>query len=570
MPTAAEAELDKVLEEQYRRKLQSDFGLFFRQAWEALNPDTPLVENRYIDAIAEYAQALREGKFTRLIVNQPPRTLKSSIISIAFPCWIWTTEPHVKFIFYTYSFDKLSTPQSVQRRRLILSDWYQTFWGHKFRLSYDENMKWRFSNDRNGHMQVVTGATGTGGNFLIVDDPHSVEEALSDAERQSGVQLFREALMSRLDNPQSDKVCVVMQRLHDSDVTGSLLRDGGWEHLCLPAEAEKRTMVSMPITKKKWIRKVGDLLDPTRLPKHILEQKKTELGSRGYAGQYGQEPAPPSGTIFQTLWWQWYSKPPEFEEVAISVDASFKGKETSDDVAIHKYGMVGINSFLIKRDTRKMGFAATKAAIRAMVNEWPKAYAVLIEDKANGSAIIEELKAEFFVIPINPDFGDKVARAEGCSPMVEAGTVYLPENGDGVKIQTLAAKFPNAEKDDIDALTQFLNWRRKRGAVMKWFEAQAKKVALGQKPELRNPAEGRIEHPDPYEVQRLAMEAAGMKTVRPKLTKPAKAEELKKESPAPDACDVCGGTNFFRSAAGKKCMGCSKVFPKALREVNIG
>ena len=568
MPTKVEAELDKVVEEQYRRKLQNDFAVFVRQAWEVLNPDEPLVENRYIDAIAEHMQALREGLFTRLITNQPPRTLKSTISSIMFPCWVWTTQPHIKFIFFTYSFDKLSVPQSVQRRRLIQSNWYQTYWGHKFTLAIDENMKWRFSNSANGHMMVVTGATGSGGNFLIVDDPHSVEDAISDAERTAGVTKFREGLMSRLDNPQSDKVVVVMQRLHDSDVAGVLLRDGGWQHLCLPSYTEKRTMINLPITKKKWIRKRGDLLDPTRLPKAILDQKKVELGARGFAGQYQQEPAPPSGTIFQTMWWGWYKQPPEFEEVVISVDATFKGKETSDDVAVHAWGMVGIQSYLIARDTRKMGFAATKASIRAFVKMYG-ATIVLIEDKANGSAIIEELKGEFFVIPINPDFGDKVARAEGCSPMVEAGTVFLPSNADGVKIQTLAAKFPNADKDDIDALTQFLNWRRKRGAVMKWFEALGKKARDGQDaaPDPKEPI--KTEHPSPKEVTRLAMEQSGMKNVKSKMTKQVKTEGLQKDALV-TGCIKCGNPNLFTSAKGRKCMKCGEIYPAASKEVNIG
>jgi hypothetical protein len=231
MSTTAELELDLILKEEARRKLEKDFTSFVRQAWEVVHPFEPLHEQRYLSVICEYLTAVRNKEASRLIVNQPPRTGKSSIISIMFPCWVWTTEPSTKFIFYTYSFDKLSVPFSVERRRLIQSPWYQKQWGAKFYLSYDENLKWMFSNSQSGRMTVLTGATGVGGNFLIIDDPHSVEEALSDAEREATVTKVRQGLMTRLDNPQSDSVVVVAQRLHDSDVSGAFLKDGGWTHL---------------------------------------------------------------------------------------------------------------------------------------------------------------------------------------------------------------------------------------------------------------------------------------------------------------------------------------------------
>lgn len=572
MASAARVEFQRIQQEEMRRLvdgerivLERDFGVFFREAWKVLNPFTPLHECRYIDVIAEYLAAVELGQITRLIINQPPRTGKSSLVSIAFPCWSWTRNPQRKFLFYTYSFEQLSVPFSVQRRRLIQSNWFQEHWRGRFFLSYDENMKWSFSNSKTGFMTVVTGATGKGGDCVVIDDPHSVEEALSDVEREAGVTKVREALMSRLDNPESGAIVVVMQRLNENDVTGSLLKDGNWKHLCLPAEAEKAQEISLPVSNKVWKRPAGDLLDPVRLSLEVLNGKKLELGARAAAGQYQQEPAPASGTIFQTDWWEWYEpdKPPEFEQVVVSVDASFKGKETSSDVAVHKYGMVGIRSYLIRRDTRKMGFAATKAAIRAMVKEEPKAEYVLIEDKANGTAIIEELQSEFTVIAIDPGFGDKVARAEGCSPMVEAHTAYLPKNSDGVLIQIRAAKFPNAEKDDIDAFTQFMNWRRKRGASMEWFKLAAKKADAER---AGAPEAQVVEHPTPQQVQRLAMEEAGM-TVRPTLTKPVKAGELKKD--APRVCPDCGG-GLFVSSKGAKCLGCGKVMPARLRETNIG
>ena len=157
--------------------------------------------------------------------------------------------------------------------------------------------------------------------------------------------------------------------------------------------------------------------------------------------------------------------------------------------------------------------------------------------------------------------------------MVEAGTVHLPESADlagvqgtGVKIQELASKFPNAEKDDIDALTQFLNWRRKHGGTMEWFKAQAKKLQEQSSPEK---AEGeRIEHPSIKDVHRLAMEQAGMKVMKPDMSKQVKVGDLKKD--APKVCSECGSDALFQSAKGAKCLRCNHIMPSASKEVNIG
>ena len=197
--------------------------------------------------------------------------------------------------------------------------------------------------------------------------------------------------------------------------------------------------------------------------------------------------------------------------MAITVDATFGSvKESADDVAIQAWGMVGNKSYLVDRDTRKMNFSTTKAAIRSMMKKYD-AHCCLIEKKANGAAIIEELRGEFTIIEISPDWGDKVARAQACSPMVEAGLCYLPSKEVwAVKIQNLAAKFPNADKDDIDAMSQYLNWRRKHGAMLGWLKREAERADKGRQPDpLVQPMPG--EHPTPAQVMALANEQAGMK-----------------------------------------------------------
>lgn len=574
MPTAAQRERDEILADLDEHGhvtdiLELSFPHFVRCAWKILEPATPLNDCMYVDAIAETMQAMREGDIRRLVINQPPRTGKSLLVSVMFPCWVWTTQPSKRFCFYSYAYS-LSTGFNVLRRRLMQSPWYQQRWGSRFTISEDENRVDFFSNSRTGHMSVLTGATGKGGNFLIIDDPHSVEEAISDAERQSGVTKVREGLLTRLDQPHKDCAVVVMQRLHASDTSGVLLEDGTWQHLCLEAEVdEKPVTIRMPITQRKWHRPIGDLLDPMRLSRPVLAEKKRELGSRAYQGQYQQRPAPPGGLIFKTEWWRMYDKRPPMEQVVVSVDATFGSKnDNASDVAIHAWGMIGIDSYLLERSTEKRSFSETKSAIRAMVKR-TNADFVMIEKKANGAAIIEDLQTEFTVISIDPDWGDKRARAEACAPMVEAGIVYLPSGDDAERIKTLAAKFPNDATDDIDAMSQFLNWRRKRGATMKWFEAQAKK-AQDQQVTIPDGSELKpSEHPDPKEVQRLAMEQAGMKVTRPGMSKQVKPGDLKKRDD-PQECENCHSTALSRSRSGTRCNACGHTMAALTREVNIG
>jgi predicted phage terminase large subunit-like protein len=294
------------------------------------------------------------------------------------------------------------------------------------------------------------------------------------------------------------------------------------------------------------------LLDPIRLSDAVLKAKMIELGSVGYAGQYMQEPAPAEGAIFNPSWWQWYDELPPCDEVTVTVDATFGSvKESADDVAIQAWGMTGNKNYFIDRDTRKMNFSTTKAAIRSMMAKH-KASFLLIEKKANGAAIIEELRSEFTIIEVNPDWGDKVARAQACSPMVEAGLAYLPSKQVwAVSIQNLAAKFPNSDKDDIDAMSQYLNWRRKHGQMLGWLKREAERAG-----EKKLPIEAISEHPTPAQVMQVANEQAGMKP-KPKTQERKQTVTQTQVS----SCTNCGSARLFRSAAGCKCLNCQNVMP---------
>ena len=234
-------------------------------------------------------------------------------------------------------------------------------------------------------------------------------------------------------------------------------------------------------------RKRGDVLQPGRFTPEVVRALK--MKPREWATQYAQDPAPSTGNVINPAWFRFYKgkEAPEFELVVLSVDCAFKSAAQNDHVAIQKWGMVGARSYLIERDTDHMGYVQTKARIRSMQQHGRRASCILIEDKANGSAVIEELKADpdfgAAVIPIDPQ-GDKKSRAHAASTDIEAGSVYLPEELEGLSefLRTLGA-FPAARfDDDVDSLSQFLNWRRTRSlslTLVDYFKRQAREIASG-------------------------------------------------------------------------------------------
>lgn len=263
-------------------------------------------------------------------------------------------------------------------------------------------------------------------------------------------------------------------RWHEDDIAGRILptnwngqsgkilcRDGNeWEIICLQAKCE---VENDPLGREE-----GEYLWPEWFDtKHWAQ---FEQNSRTWAALYQQLPVPRGGIVFNRNHWKFYKELPELEEIVISVDCTFKETSNSDYVAIQAWGNKGANDYLLKRVKQRMGFAATVIAIRTMKALYPESIAILVEDKANGSAVIETLSSEIIgIIPIQPE-GGKVARAYAAQPAQEAGNVFLPDPSIDSDIETFLSEissFPaGAHDDEVDACTQYLNWRRVRGKTM--------------------------------------------------------------------------------------------------------
>src|SRR5262249_32450832 len=259
---------------------------FVRQAWHVLEPQTVFVPGFHIDAICEHLEAITRGEIRNLIINVPPRHMKSLLVSVFWPAWEWIRKPHLRYLCSSYA-QGLSVRDSLKCRRLVESPWYQARWGDRFKLTSDQNTKLRFDNDRSGYRlstSVGGAVTGEGGDRILVDDPHNVSEAESDAVRESTTNWFDVAMSTRVNDPRTAAKVIVMHRCHQRDLSGHLLEQGGWDHLCLPAEYEATERVTSINWSDPRI-EIGELLWPERFGAGEIASLKTSLGSYGAAGQ---------------------------------------------------------------------------------------------------------------------------------------------------------------------------------------------------------------------------------------------------------------------------------------------
>jgi hypothetical protein len=422
---------------------------FVRQAWPIVEPSTPFVPGWHIDAIIEHLEAVSRGQIRNLLINVPPRHMKSLLVSVFWPSWEWIRFPERRWLYSSYA-ASLSIRDSVNCRRLIESPWYQEHWGDRFALTSDQNTKGRFDNNRTGYRLTtsVGGAvTGEGGDRIVCDDPHNVQEAESDSIRKSTLDWYDVVMSTRVNDPKTASKVVVMQRCHQQDLSGHLLEQGGFEHLRLPAEYEGPPCVTS-IGWRDPRDEHGALLWPARFGTVEVEDLKRSLGSYAAAGQLQQRPSPSGGGIFKLHWFRYFQprgmnllpvvvrlpdgtltsipaiEVPHCVEQIQSWDCAFKDLETSDYVVGQVWGRLDACYFLGHQVRGRMDFPSTVTAVREVSADWPRAFAKLIEDKANGSAVIQMLSNEIpGILPVNPS-GGKIARAAGCGLGLKTGSVW--------------------------------------------------------------------------------------------------------------------------------------------------
>ena len=281
---------------------------FIPLAWHALEPGRDYVHGWHIDAISEHLEAIGTGEIKRLAIALPPGMMKSMLIAVLYPAWLWG--PHgqafKRIIGFSHRID-LSMRDATRCRNLMTSEWYKGLWGTQFKLRDDQNTKTRYENDQTGFRisDYVRGGTGDRGDLLLIDDPHQVMGADSDTIRGTAITWLHEAMPTRLTDPKKSAIVVIHHRLHEQDMIGEILAsDLGYEYLMLPMEFERDRRCTTSIGFKDPRTKEGELLFPERFPKEVVERDKRAMGSYAVAGQFQQRPAPRGGGMFKRHWFE--------------------------------------------------------------------------------------------------------------------------------------------------------------------------------------------------------------------------------------------------------------------------
>jgi predicted phage terminase large subunit-like protein len=460
-----------MIERQYLElKMRNDLKTFIYRTFKTVAPGQKYCGNWHIDAMAYLLQRCAIGSIKRLLITLPPRHLKSICASVAFPAWLLGLDPSKRIICASYSAD-LASKHARDCRAVMEAAWYRRIFPHT-RISRDKNAEMDFMTTRHGYRYATSVGgtlTGRGGNILIIDDPLKSDDALSETKRSAVNEWFDGTLYSRLDDKREDVIIVIMQRLHLEDLAGHVRAQEPWAHLNLPAIAEIDEQIPIG-PDQSCNRKAGDLLDPTREPKEVLDRIKLTLGSFKFSAQYQQRPVPVEGEIIKWPWFHSYDvlpSPESGDQIVQSWDTAFKADELSDYSVCTTWLVRGNEHSLIHILREQLLYPDLKKTVIGHARNY-YADVVLVENKGSGMALVDDLRrenAESMPTPIAVDpESDKVTRMATQAAKIEAGQVLLPRSAawlDEFKSELL--QFPHGRHDDqVDSLSQFLAWVGKR------------------------------------------------------------------------------------------------------------
>ena len=529
-------DVDKQLFEISKAECEESLAEFVRQAWHIIEPGQKYMHGWHIDFICAHLEAITDGVelddgqlYNRLLVNVPPGTMKSLLIGVFWPAWEWGPRnmPHMRYICASHSLD-LAIRDGLRMRRLITSEWYQTRWGDRVGLTGDQNQKTKFENTATGFRQAAAAGsiTGARGDRVIIDDPHSVDGANSDAQRESTVQWFLEAVPTRLNNPDSSAIVVVMQRLHEADVSGTILdKRLGYDHVMLPMEYDplRATPTQLGIEDPRQTDR--ELLFPARFPQEVVDRDSRVMGPYATAGQFQQEPTPRGGGVIKPGWWETWMEEgyPPFDYIIASIDTAYTTKTENDFSAMTVWGVFSGDYSTMRAENfvnarGKFRNNAEEAArfdegikIRDMLDVDPesvprvmlmaawqerlelsdlvtkvaatcrkfKVDKLLVEGKASGLSVAQELRrlygAEDWAVQlINPGSLDKLARVYSIQHLFSEGMIYAPDRQWADAVIRQCEVFPKGKHDDlVDTVSQALRHLRETGLLVRAPERMA-------------------------------------------------------------------------------------------------
>tara|TARA_R100000963_G_scaffold35010_1_gene30983 strand:+ start:942 stop:2387 length:1446 start_codon:yes stop_codon:yes gene_type:complete len=467
-----------------KKLCELSFYEFFKRAWHIIEPSIPLSTNwhhKYLcDTLQEEAERINEGKpkTKDIIINIPFRSTKSILVTVMFPVWTWIKNPKLRFITASYSAD-LSIEHSTRSRDIITSDWFQNRWGDVFHIKKDQNLKSRYENNFLGVRRATSvggTVTGQGGDFLIVDDPVSPQHAASEIERENANEWYRTTFYSRLNNPLTGVRIIIMQRIHENDLSGFLINNESrlkYKHICIPAELSDD--VKPKALEDKYDK--DGLFWSDRFNKDILDDYKQALGSYGYAGQLMQTPTPINSGMIKADWFKIDNTKYIDEKTVVDfvIDPAYTANEKNDPSAILAYTFRENKWQIIDCINVRKEFPELIKFIPQWVvkNGYTNSSRVYVEPKASGKSIVQTLKREtgLNIREDKPPTKDKVARVSDISASLESGRVSLLRGKWNEEFLNQLVRFPSAKHDDmVDCLVMAINKNMWNKATVVYFE----------------------------------------------------------------------------------------------------
>lgn len=477
MNKAQKIEYASLLEERIRRnKVESvdidrersaeSLSYFIKAAWEVLEPAQKYTHGWHIDAVCEHLEAITDGQITRLLINIPPGTMKSLLSNVFWPAWEWGPKGLSETRVIGASHEQtLATRDCLKMRRLITSEWYQERW--PITLTGDQNAKTHFENKDTGFRLScpVASMLGKRGDRVIWDDPHSVEASISDQHRLTALRVFDETLPTRLNNPDRSAILIIMQRLHEDDVSGHIIaKELGYDHLMLPMEYDPARHCTTSIGFNDPRKEDGELLFPERFPEHVIERDKKVMGEYAIACQYQQSPAPRGGGMFPV---DQFTIIPYLDHNLVDESVRYwdkAGTKHKGSGAQNKAHTAGVlmhrlkdGRFVIEDVQHGQWEALEREKKIKAVAQFDKADTNIWIEQEPGSGGKESAQATIrnlagFKIRAECPSGDKALRADPYAVQVQGGNVYLVKGDWNKGFKSEHESFPNGKlKDRVDA-----------------------------------------------------------------------------------------------------------------------
>ena len=515
-------DLDRSLLAISKAKCERSLVEFVRQAWHTIEPGDEYIHGWHIDFIAEHLEAITNGEelpggkpYNRLLINIPPGTMKSLIVNVFWPAWEWGPKnmAHLRYVCAAHKVENLSARDSRRMRQMILSDWYQARWGDRVQMSKDQNEKLNFTNSAGGFRiaTAMTSLTGIRGDRVLIDDPHSVSSAMSETQREAEVATFLEAIPTRLNSPIKSAIVVIMQRLHEQDISGIILdKNLGYDHIMLPMRYDPSRAMPTKLGYEDPREDEGELLFPERFPLDVVERDENVMGPYATAGQFQQSPEPRGGGVVKREWWQLWEREafPPLEYVVASLDTAYTTKAEGDFSAMTVWGIfsggdqkaiatkvIDKNGDVVSAIQRKyteehpkviMMFAwQLKLELHELVEKVGKTMKdfkvdkLLIENKAAGHSVAQEMRRLFNhedwgVQLVDPKGIDKLSRLYAIQHLFAEGLIYAPDRQWADMVIGQVATFPKGKHDDlVDTVSMALSHLRQTGIIIRGPEFTA-------------------------------------------------------------------------------------------------